>query len=83
MKNDPREIEDVPLSGKVLIKKTLPVFLSFDLNFEEKCDAGPLIGFGYLMSKLGYDLKTFEYPSDWDSWAKEWDAAPNRELLRK
>jgi len=33
MKNDPREIEDVPLSGKVLIKKTLPVFLSFDLNF--------------------------------------------------
>jgi len=31
----------------------------------------------------GYDLSTFPYPSDWDSWPKEWDAEPNPKMLAR
>jgi len=30
---------------------------------------------------LKYDINTFPYPTDWDTWPKEWDAEPNIKLL--
>jgi hypothetical protein len=35
------------------------------------------------LKELGYDLETFPYPADWDSWPKEWDMLPDIELLAK
>lgn len=32
---------------------------------------------------LGYDLKNFQYPSEWDTWPKSWDEAPNPDLLAR
>jgi len=35
------------------------------------------------LEELGYDLSTFPYPADWDSWPKEWDLPADPEMLRK
>jgi len=29
------------------------------------------------LAERGYNLDTFEYPADWDSWPKSWDAKPD------
>ena len=34
-------------------------------------------------TELGYDVKNHEYPGDWDSWPKEWDAEPNPDKLAR
>lgn len=31
---------------------------------------------------LGYNLDTFEYPKDWDSWPKSWERSPDPKLLK-
>ena len=33
------------------------------------------------LTKDGYDLDTFEYPADWDTWPKSWDEEPNPSKL--
>jgi hypothetical protein len=33
------------------------------------------------LKDLGYDLENFQYPADWDTWPKEWDMLPDKELL--
>ena len=33
------------------------------------------------LEKLGYDLATYEYPKEWDSWPKQWDIKPNKDSL--
>jgi len=35
------------------------------------------------LMKLGYDTRTFPYPSDWDTWPKEWDAEPDVSKLAR
>ena len=35
------------------------------------------------LTKLGYDLDTFEYPAEWNTWPKEWDAEPNIDNLAR
>ena len=35
------------------------------------------------LKKLGYDVKTFPYPTEWDSWPKSWDAAPDASKLAR
>ena len=33
------------------------------------------------LKKLGYDVKNFPYPSDWNSWSKEWDRELDKSTL--
>ena len=33
------------------------------------------------LKKLGYDIKNFPYPSDWNSWPKEWDKKLDKSTL--
>ncbi len=35
------------------------------------------------LTKLGYDLTTFPYPDEWDTWPKSWDAEPNLDMLAR
>lgn len=48
----------------------------------EKKGRGTNIGEGQLR-ELGYDLETFAYPNDWDTWPKAWDEEPDKSLLRE
>lgn len=36
-----------------------------------------------LLENLGYNLNTFKYPADWDSWPKSWDAVPDPSKLAR
>lgn len=33
--------------------------------------------------RLGYDLDTFAYPDEWDTWPTSWDAEPNPDMLAR
>ena len=33
------------------------------------------------LQEAGYDIATFQYPAEWDTWPKSWDAEPNIEAL--
>jgi len=35
------------------------------------------------LERLGYDLDTFTYPTDWDCWPKSWDVEPDPIILFK
>jgi thymidylate synthase len=35
------------------------------------------------LKELNYDINTFPYPSDWDTWPKEWDIEPDPKLLKR
>ena len=35
------------------------------------------------LSALGYDIENFQYPQEWDSWPKSWDAKPDVEKLAR
>lgn len=35
------------------------------------------------LKSLGYDVGKFDYPSEWDSWSKEWDVCPDNSKLAK
>ncbi|MCX8158814.1 MAG: hypothetical protein N3D20_00770 [Candidatus Pacearchaeota archaeon] len=34
-----------------------------------------------VLRENSYDLGSFKYPKEWDSWPKSWDLEPNREVL--
>ena len=35
------------------------------------------------LEKLGYELATFEYPKEWDTWPESWDAEPDPSKLAR